>query len=234
VEKLMPESVAARGVLAESVVLSATGSEAVVQESWVHPDGRLVGHLRVVEPAVVRVVAVDAMQRVALCRRFRHNVRTAGGWSLELPSVEVPVDTPAQDAAGRALATVGLRAASWIALGTADLVTGVANQRAHLYLAYQLRRTPVLPARTLVGQGLPGRGAAPSISELRVGGESYGRAVDLAVEGGLDAASCLALLRADRWRRRAGTDTGGPWSPRPGPPALAGMGLGHRLVDRTT
>jgi hypothetical protein len=166
------------------LVYTAPGLDLYADQAVRRADGQPAVQHRLVEPASVRVVAVDTEGNLALVWRWR-----AGLPGMELPAADLHPDTHTPyDAARRALRQdAGLAAAGWTELGEITVATATAAQTVHLFLAHQPYRAP-RPTEN---------GAAVALRlpyTIIVAGGAAGPVTD--------AASLTALLTAEQHRRR--------------------------------
>jgi hypothetical protein len=117
-------------VTGSRLVYTAPGLDLYADQTLHRADGRLAVRHRLVEPATVRVVAVDTDGDLALVWRWR-----AGLPGMELPSADLHPDSADPfEAARRALRhDAGLAAAGWDELGQITVTTGAAAQTVHLF-----------------------------------------------------------------------------------------------------
>jgi hypothetical protein len=183
------------------LVYTAPGLDLYADQTVRRADGQPAVQHRLVEPASVRVVAVDAEGNLALVWRWR-----AGVPGMELPSADLHPDAHAPyGAARRALRQdAGLAAAGWTDLGEITVATATAAQTVHLFLAHQPYRAP-LPTDddAAVALRLP--------YTIIVAGGAAGPVTD--------AASLTALLTAEQHRRRGDWHLPGA-DPPPAPPTV--------------
>jgi 8-oxo-dGTP pyrophosphatase MutT (NUDIX family) len=90
-------------------------------------------------PGGAAVVALDAAQRVCMLRQYRH---AAGGYVWELPAGKIDHrEPPLQTAQRELMEEGGMKAGSWLSLGSVLSSPGVFTEVIHLYLARDL--TPI-------------------------------------------------------------------------------------------
>lgn len=181
------------------LVYTAPGLDLYADQAVRLTDGRLAVQHRLVEPASVRVVAVDGEGNLALVWRWR-----AGVPGMELPAADLHPHAHAPfDAARRALRQdAELAAAGWTALGEITVATATATQTVHLFQAHQPYRAPrPVSDRTAVELRLP--------YTVIVAGGAAGPVTD--------AASLTALLTAEQHRLRRDWHLPGD-DPPPAPP----------------
>jgi hypothetical protein len=184
-------------VTGSRLIYTAPGLDLYADQTLHRTDGRLAVRHRLVEPATVRVVAVDTDGDLALVWRWR-----AGLPGLELPSADLHPDSADPFAAARRALRreAGLAAAGWTELGQITVTTGAAAQTVHLFQAHHPYHTPQ-PAGTehTITLRLPYR--------IVVAGGADGPITD--------AASLTALLVAEQHRRRGDWHLPAPDSPAP-------------------
>jgi len=164
----------------------------------IRKDGALDVRHKLVEPAAVRVVAVDQDGLLALIWRWRYAL---GYPAIELPSAQVEPGEEPLLAAQRALREgCGLAAHRWTSIRKITAATDLAAQTVHLYRGERLYRVP-RPA----GDGERLAFALP-----------YDVAVASALSGAIDdAVSVAALLHAEQDRLRGAWELPKIEPPRP-------------------
>ena len=87
-------------------------------------------------PGAAAIVAIDADDRVALLRQYRH---AAGGYIWEVPAGTLaPGEAPADCARRELREETGLDGQQWTALGSILTTPGFCDERIHLFLAHDL------------------------------------------------------------------------------------------------
>lgn len=87
-------------------------------------------------PGAAAIVAVDEDDQVVLIRQFRH---AAGGFIWEIPAGVLEPGEPPLECARRELEEeTGLRAATWLHLGSVLTAPGFCDERIQLFLARDL------------------------------------------------------------------------------------------------
>lgn len=161
---------------------------AIREDALVRPDGST-GTFAVVEiPPSAGIVAVDETGRVALVRQWRY--------VLDRPSIEIPAgvrdrgDVDLQATAVRELhEETGLRARRWTQIGSLRGSVGVTTDCATLFLAQDLEPWPQAPDRN---------------EPVEPHWVDYFEAIEMALDGRIDAAMCVAALLSVEARRQRG------------------------------
>jgi|SRR5438105_4456137 len=112
-----------------------------VYDDEVRFDDGAVAHRDVVEhPGAVCVVAVDASERVALVRQWRHPIGRAL-WELPAGTRDRAGESPENAARRELLEEVGVAAATWAHLGAWPLAPGYSSEVMHFFLATEIAAT---------------------------------------------------------------------------------------------
>lgn len=107
------------------------------------PDGGQATREVVEHPGAVVIIALDAEDRVALVRQYRHAIKR---YLLELPAGGLePGEAPLETAQRELREEVGAEAAVWTRLGSFFSSPGFANEILHVFLAEDLRSAPIEP-----------------------------------------------------------------------------------------
>lgn len=122
-------------------LLAAGAVSSFVAEEIVTPDGHVLNRQFTVHPGAVGVIALDADERVALVRQYRHPVRHR---LIEPPAGLLDVaGEDYQPAAARELAEeVGLAAADWRVLVEEFTSPGGLSESMRMFLARELSPAP--------------------------------------------------------------------------------------------
>lgn len=170
------------------------------------PNGRVAAMEVVRHPGSAAVVPLLPGGEVALLRQYRWAV---GRWLLEVPAGKLDAGEEPEACARRELAEeTGLAAGELIDLGRIWPSPGFTDEAIQLYLTHvpgtQIPGTRV-PATGGTPDTGPEAGPAPDADEvLTLERLPFARAVEMAAVGEIDdAKTACALLRADRWLRRA-------------------------------
>lgn len=158
------------------------------EDDLVRPDGSI-GSFAVVEiPRSAGVVAVDRADRVALVRQWRY--------ALDRPSIEIPAgvqdpgDSDLKATAERELREeAGFRARRWAHLGSVHGSVGITTDCAALFLARDLEPWPL---------------EANENEPVHPYWIDYFEALDMALDGTIDASMCVAALLSVELRRQRG------------------------------
>lgn len=107
------------------------------------PDGGQATREVVEHPGAVVIIALDAEDRVALVRQYRHAIKR---YLLELPAGGLePGEAPLETAQRELREEVGAEAVVWTRLGSFFSSPGFANEILHVFLAEDLRSAPIEP-----------------------------------------------------------------------------------------
>lgn len=104
------------------------------------PDGPTLTLEIVRHPGGAGALALDDLDRVCLVRQYRH---AASGWIWEIPAGKLdPGEEPLTTAQRELAEEAGLRAASWVSLGSMFSTPGFCDELLHMFLARDLTAVP--------------------------------------------------------------------------------------------
>jgi len=169
---------------------------AIVTDVVEMPDGGVAERDYMVHVGAVGVVALDAQERVALIKQYRHAVGTHL-WELPAGLIDVAGE-PLVHAAARELAEeADLHAARWDLLAEVHTSPGCSNERIRLFLARELSPVPDDDRHQRTHEE----------AELEVHWVSLEEAVSMALSGEITNAACLVGVLGAAHARDRGWST---------------------------
>jgi ADP-ribose pyrophosphatase len=151
----------------------------VFADEVIQPDGKDGEYATVRMKSGVCTLAIDDEDNVYLTRQFRYAL---GAESLEVIAGGMDAGEPLENAKREAKEEMGIEAAEWIDLGTAETDTSIVRSQAHFFVARQLKFTK------------PDREGTEQMETVKI---NFDEAVEKVLNGEIKhSLSCLLILKA--------------------------------------